>query len=119
MAVASLKSRIARLEAKRNATPQVVGIIGGMQPVKFEEIDGVLYMRPPMTPEEFAAFASKQQSDLIATLNALADDEGETDEAPVIVGKAEAIAPHKPGTKRRRFTYLKDGTEIELKGFDQ
>lgn len=115
----ALLSRIERLEAKRSVAPQVIGIIGGMPPVKWDEIDGVLYMRPPMTPEEFTAFASKQQSDLIATLNALADEDDTPDaEAPQTVGKTDHIAPHKPGTKRRRYVEI-NGEEIELRGWNQ
>jgi hypothetical protein len=117
----ALLSRIERLEAKRSVTPQVIGIIGGMPPMKWEEIDGVFYIRPPMTPEEFAAFASQQQSDLIATLTAFAEQDDETPdpEAPQTVGKTDHIAPHKPGTKRRRYLQMKDGSEIELKGWNQ
>ena len=74
MALASLKNRVARLDAKhRMETGKVVGVIGGTPEPYVEEVDGVLHLRFPETPtgEPFEVVALRQQRALQDELNAL------------------------------------------------
>ncbi len=114
MALASLKSRIERLEAKHKVDDEkVVGAIGGLPETYVEEIDGVLYLRRPATPtgEPFADFALKQQSELLALLRELGDAEDPQNAAPDIVSTIH-IAPLPNGKKRPRYFEI-HGREID------
>jgi hypothetical protein len=122
MALASLKIRIERLEAKHKAAAgKPKGVIGGLRETYVEEIDGVLYLRRPETPtgEAFKVYAKNQQNALQAELLGLfadtTDDEPEAQKrAPLSVGIVNNPAPLKPGQKQPNFVHLADGTEISL-----
>lgn len=88
MALASLKSRIERLEVKHKVDAEkVVGVIGLRFHPTIEIVDGVAYQRPAITPDEFSAFAWQQQSELRRELIAImGNDAPQAERAPQSVG---------------------------------
>ncbi|WP_276714996.1 hypothetical protein [Pseudooceanicola nitratireducens] len=113
MALASIKARIERLEAKRQAAPELIGVIGGAygQLVPNPDKPGHLMFSQP--PGGFEAYALKQQSDLQAQLRELLGDAaGKNTNAPHIVGTPNTIAPLPEGKKRPRYIEV-NGEEID------
>lgn len=94
MAVASLKSRIAKLEAKRSAVPAEICIVGGqyLELVVDPDRPGHLIRQEP--PGGFAEWCRKQQDRLQAQIaELLADMENDAEEQPAHVGTAANRKP--------------------------
>ncbi|OCX66153.1 hypothetical protein BFP70_08620 [Thioclava sp. SK-1] len=120
MALASLKTRIERLEAKHKVGAKILGISMDGTPMWREVMrDGVLHCLPRYEHDEWAERCRMQQADLQQALRGYAkllNDEAPQAEAPVIVGTvANNPAPLKPGRKQPNFVHLADGTEIKIK----
>ncbi|MFC5738645.1 hypothetical protein [Sinirhodobacter huangdaonensis] len=94
MAVASLKSRIAKLEAKRNIAPAEICIVGGqyLELIVDPNRPGHLIQQEP--PGGFAEWCRKQQDRLQAQIvELLADMGNEAEEQPAPVGIAANRKP--------------------------
>jgi hypothetical protein len=114
MALASLKTRIERLQAKHKVNAEkVVGVIGGIAANKIETKDGVFHLRFAESPtgEPFAEYALKQQSELQNLLRELGDTEAPQYDAPEIVG-TDNLAPLPAGKKRSRYLEI-NGREVD------
>lgn len=110
-----LASRIAKLEAKRKANEVPMRELGSFasKPLwRVEESDGVLRGVPLFTSDEYADFARKQQSALLAELN---EKVIELEAEETHVGKSEGLAPILPGQKRPNFIYINEGgKEVQI-----
>lgn len=120
MALASLKSRIERLEAKHKVDAEkVIGTIGGEYGRLIVDPDKPGHLSFSQPPGGFAEYARDQQNALQAELRTiLADmtDDAPQAKAPPNVGiVANNPAPLKPGQKAKNFVHLSDGTEIKIK----
>ncbi|WP_374292589.1 hypothetical protein [Paenirhodobacter enshiensis] len=94
MAVASLKSRIAKLEAKRNVAPAEICIVGGqyLELVVDPENPGHLIRQEP--PPCFAEWCRKQQDRLQAQIaELLADMDKDAEDQPAHTGTAANRKP--------------------------
>ncbi len=113
----SLIARIERLEKSRAANiKKVIYVIPTRFPMRVEVVEGVSYLRPGLTPAEFAEMAAKQQRGLIKRLKELTDMLPD-DPDPLHVGmsKNEKAAPLKPGVLRKppaRYRFEK----VRIKG---
>lgn len=94
MAVASLKSRIAKLEAKRNIAPAEICVVGGqyLELVVDSENPGHLIRQEP--PGGFAKWCREQQDRLQAQIAVLlADMDNDAEEQSAHVGIAASRKP--------------------------
>jgi len=117
MALASLKARIERLQAKQNVAAKVLGVSVDGTPMWREVMrDGVLHCLPRYEHDEWAERCRHQQAELQEQLRGFAALLGEEDpQAEAHVGTVNSPAPLKPGQKAKNFIHLPDGTEIRLK----
>lgn len=114
MALASLKTRIERLQAKqRVSATKVRGVIGGEYSQMIVDPERPGHLKYPEPPGGFEKFASKQQARLLGELAALSGESGDVNEHnPHTVGITDQLSPLPPGQKRRRFIEI-DGKEID------
>ena len=115
MALASLKARIERLQAKHAVPPKVLGVSVDGTPLWREVMrDGVLHCLPRYEHDIWAARCRHQQAELQEQLRGFAALLGEEDpqaEAPAHVGN-DRLAPLPAGKKRPRFIEA-HGREID------
>ncbi|WP_143542827.1 hypothetical protein [Cereibacter azotoformans] len=114
MALASLKARIERLQAKQNVAAKVLGVSVDGTPMWREVMrDGVLHCLPRYEHDEWAERCRHQQAELQEQLRGFAALLGEEDtpDAPAIVGN-DRLAPLPAGKKRPRF-FEAHGREID------
>ena len=115
MALASLKARIERLQAKQNVAAKVLGVSVDGTPMWREVMrDGVLHCLPRYEHDEWAERCRTQQAELQEQLRGFAALLGEDDpqaEAPAILGN-ERLAPLPAGKKRPRYIEA-HGREID------
>jgi hypothetical protein len=113
MALASLKARIERLQAKQNVAAKVLGVSVDGAPMWHEVMrDGVLQCLPRYEHEEWAERCRTQQADLQQALRGYAtllNDEDPQAEAPAIVGTPET----RPEGKELRSLARRNRNPIE------
>lgn len=116
MALASLKARIERLEAKHRVPPKVLGVSVDGTPLWREVMrDGVLHCLPRYEHDEWAERCRTQQAELQEQLRGFAALLGEDDpqaKAPPHVGN-ERLAPLPAGKKRPRYVEI-NGREVDM-----
>lgn len=122
MALASLKARIERLEAKHRVPPKVLGVSVDGTPLWREVMrNGVLHCLPRYEHDEWAELCRTQQAELQEQLRGFAVMLGEEDpqaEAPPHVGKTkEAVAPWPENRKRPKFVEIEGLGEVEIATF--
>ena len=114
MALASLKARIERLQAKQRVALKVLGVSVDGTPMWREVMrDGVLHCLPRYEHDEWAERCRHQQAELQDQLRGFAALLGEEDTpaAPAIVGN-DRLAPLPAGKKRPRY-FEAHGREID------
>jgi len=113
MALASIKNRIAKLEAKRNANAnRVVGVIGGAYGRLIVDPDKPGHLKFSEPPGGFDAWALQQQTELQNELSRLFAEDAPQASRPNNVGTPNSLAPLPEGKKRPRFIEI-NGEEID------
>lgn len=115
MALASLKARIERLQAKQSVAAKVLGVSVDGTPMWREVMrDGVLHCLPRYEHDEWAERCRQQQAELQEQLRGFAVLLGEAEvdaKASGIVG-TNHLAPLPKGKKRPRYVEI-HGREID------
>ena len=118
MALASLKCRIERLEAKHKTDAnRVVGVIGSRFGHMIVDPDKPGHLKWAEPPGGFAEYARNQQNALQAELRTIFADmtdnmpKTKAERLPIIVGN-DALAPIPDGKRRARYIEI-NGVEID------
>lgn len=113
MALASIKNRIAKLEAKRNANAnRVVGVIGGAYGRLIVDPDKAGHLKFSEPPGGFAEYARDQQSTLQTELSRLFAEDAPQASHPNNLGTPNSLAPLPEGKKRPRYIEI-NGVEVD------